>query len=507
MQIADHKPLSEQPHIRILKSTTIIGGSSAVNVIFKIVQAKAAAVLIGPTGVGLMGLFNAALGMGVTLAGMGLVTSGVRQIAEASGSGDQARIARTVTVFRRVALFFGMLGALLFFALRRPIAQITFGSDEQAASVGLLAIALLLVVVSNAQSTLIRGMRRVSDLARVSVIGIAMGTALGIPLLYFWGVQGVAPYLVLSALTTILVSWWYARKIPIAKVPITWKDISGEARNLLSLGVVFMVTGLITMATTYSIKVVVRQQLGLESAGLYEAAGALSNVYVGFILAAMGADFFPHLASVSQDGARSGQLINAQVEVGLLMAIPGILAVLALGPFLLQILYTAQFEAAFEILRWQALGTFLRVISWPLGMVTLATGKGTAFLGTELVTNLFYLGMVGLCVSLWALPGIGVAFFAMYIFHVGLMTWVARHLIGFTWVGRNLRLAGLLFPVILAAFLASYFLTPILSAVVGLALALGMGVYSLKSLYTLVGPTTATAYLQRFKRHLGWSKV
>jgi PST family polysaccharide transporter len=499
--------MSDQPHTQILKSTTIIGGSSVVNVVFKIVQAKAAAVLIGPAGVGLMGLFNAALGLGVTLAGMGLGASGVRQIAEAAGSGDEGRIARTVTAFRRVALFFGLFGALLFFALRRSIAQMTFGNEDQATALGLLAIALALTVISGAQSTLIRGMRRVGDLARVSVIGIAVGTILGIPLLYFWGIQGVAPYLILSALTTILVSWWYARKISIAAVPVTWQDISGEARDLLSLGVVFMITGLTTVAATYLVKVVVTRQLGLASAGLYEAASALSSVYVGFILGAMGADFFPHLASISQDEARSGQLINAQVEVGLLVASPGILAVLALGPFLLQLLYSAEFRPAFEILRWQALGTFLRVVSWPVAFIMLAKGKGSWFFWTELAANLFYLGLVWGCVSLWGLAGIGVAFFGMYIFYTALMTWVARRLIGFQWAGRNVRLAGLLFPAILVAFLASYFLTPVASAGVGLALALGVGGYSLKSLYTLVGPAAAQVYWLRLKTRLGWSKA
>jgi enterobacterial common antigen flippase len=63
MEISDKGPSNDPLHAQILKSTTIIGGSSAINVVFRILQAKAAAVLIGPAGVGLMGLFNAALGL------------------------------------------------------------------------------------------------------------------------------------------------------------------------------------------------------------------------------------------------------------------------------------------------------------------------------------------------------------------------------------------------------------------------------------------------------------
>ncbi|MBN2503235.1 MAG: oligosaccharide flippase family protein [Anaerolineales bacterium] len=508
MQPVEQSSVSDPPYARILKSTTIIGGSSAVNMVFRILQAKAAAVLIGPAGVGLMGLFNAALGLAGTLAGMGLSTSGVRQIAEAAGSSDEARIARTVIAFRRLALFFGLLGALLFWALRQPIARLTFGDDARAGALGWLSIALLLLTVSAAQSAYIRGMQRVGDLARVSVLGIAIGTLAGIPLLYFFGEQGIVPYLVFSALTTLAVSWWYSRKIPLAKARVAWRDVfSGDGRALLSLGVVFMVTGLTTMAATYLVKVVVTRQLGLESAGLYEAASQLSNVYIGFILAAMGADFFPHLASVSRDRAHSAQLVNTQVEVGLLIAAPGILAVLALGSFLLQLLYSAQFAPAFEIVRWQALGTFLRVVSWPLAMVTMAKGKGKIYFGAELAVNLFYLGCIALFVPRWGLTGIGPAFFAMYVFYVVMTSLVARHLIGFRWSTRNLRLAALLSPVVLAAFLASYFLPQLPSTIVGLGLAVVVGVFSLRALYRRIGPAAARAYWQRVKTRLGWSKI
>ena len=44
---------------------------------------------------------------------MGMNISGVRQIAEAVGTGDEQRIARTVTALRRVAFLSGVVGALL----------------------------------------------------------------------------------------------------------------------------------------------------------------------------------------------------------------------------------------------------------------------------------------------------------------------------------------------------------------------------------------------------------
>ena len=118
--LSDRKPRRPSSHVQILKSTAIIGGASVVNVLFAIVRNKAIAVLLGPQGVGLMGLYSSIADLAQTLAALGIQDSGVRQIAEAVGTGDADRIARTATVLRWVSVALGLLGALLLaaFSLR-----------------------------------------------------------------------------------------------------------------------------------------------------------------------------------------------------------------------------------------------------------------------------------------------------------------------------------------------------------------------------------------------------
>ncbi len=83
---------------QILKSSALIGGSSAINIAIGIVRTKAMAVLLGPAGFGLMGVYGSIIDLAQSIAGMGINSSGVRQIAAATGSGDTNRIARTVVV-------------------------------------------------------------------------------------------------------------------------------------------------------------------------------------------------------------------------------------------------------------------------------------------------------------------------------------------------------------------------------------------------------------------------
>ena len=63
-------------HRQIFRSSAIIGGATVINIVIGIVKVKVLAVLLGPAGVGLMGLYQNIVGLAPTLAGGGLGTSG-----------------------------------------------------------------------------------------------------------------------------------------------------------------------------------------------------------------------------------------------------------------------------------------------------------------------------------------------------------------------------------------------------------------------------------------------
>src|SRR5436853_6189389 len=98
---------------QILKSSALVGGSSVLNIAIGIVRTKAIAMLLGPAGFGLFGLYGSIQNLAQNFAGMGINSSGVRQIAEAVGTGDKDRVAKTAAVLRRMAVIVGVVGATL----------------------------------------------------------------------------------------------------------------------------------------------------------------------------------------------------------------------------------------------------------------------------------------------------------------------------------------------------------------------------------------------------------
>jgi antigen flippase len=485
---------------QILKSSTIIGGSSLVNICMGIVRVKVNALLIGPAGVGLFGLYGSITEIATQLSDMGMRSSGVRQIAAAAATGDQLQIARTTKTLRRVVLILGCLGSTGLFLLRKPVSRLTFGSLEHTAEVGVLALVVLFGAISAGQAALLQGMRRIGNLARINIIGAVLGTLLSATIIFYFRERGIVASLIAVGGMTILTSWWYARKITVRQVVVGWTESKAETRHLLSLGLIFAANGLMAAGVAYAIRLLIVHRFGLNAVGLYQSAYALSIVYAGFILEAMGTDFYPRLTAAAKDHGTCNQLVNEQAEIGLLLAVPGILATLTFAPLVIHMFYSARFEPAAGILRWQVLGILMRVATWPMAFILPAKELKQAYFWSEFVYYLAYLALAWICLPIWGLTGVGVAFFGAYLVFWGLTFVLVRRSTGFSWSKANLRLGMVHFPSVLLVFGSFYILPRIPGMVLGASVTLLVGLYNLKIFHRTVGPKAIEFITKRLRQ-------
>jgi enterobacterial common antigen flippase len=495
LQIEDISSNKKDTYGQILKSSAVIGGSSMVNIAIGIVRTKAMALLLGPSGIGLMGLYSSIADLTQSIAGMGINSSGVRQIAEAVGSGDTMRIAKTAQVLQRTSLFLGLLGAVFLFGFSTQLSTLTFGNTQHANGVALLSLAVFLNLVSAGQGALIQGMRRIADLAKMGVLGALFGTLISIPTVYYLHEEGIVLSLVLIATTSLITSWWYRRKIKTPSFPIASSRMMQEQTELLKLGFTFMSSGLMMAGAAYVVRLFIVRDLGFDAAGLYQSAWTLGGLYVGFILQAMGTDFYPRLTAIANDNVECNRVVNEQAHVSLLLAGPGVIATLTFAPLVVALFYSSKFDGAIEILRWLCLGMTLRVVSWPMGFIIVAKGARNFLIFSELAWTIVYLGFAWIGINAFKLPGVGIAFFGSYIFHVAMIYLIVRRLSGFRWSSANLKTSCLYLTVIGLVFCCYYALPPILAIGVGVLATTLSCIYSINVIVNLVS-------LDRIPRHV-----
>jgi len=424
----------------ILRATLVMGGSSVVGILLGILRSKAFALLIGPAGVGLAGLYMSTTNLVTAIFGMGISESGARSIASDAKTGNRTSVSRTAWTVRRAALIFGIVGLCFLLVFSTTLSRLTFGNTDHTWDLALLSITVVFGAVAGGRLALIQGMRRIGDLAKINILGTLWGAVLGIPIIYVLQTRGVALFIVTVSAAYLITCWWYARKVDVVRTGITWQDFLSDSQPLLRLGFAFMVSSLMLIGTMYVVQVLVLHYLGMSATGIYQAAATLSSVYVTVILRAMSTDFYPRLTAAADDPQQFSSLVNNQIEVGALLAFPGILATITLAPFVITAFYSSDFLPAVATLRWQVMGIFVQVLSWPMAYMIRVKSNSRLFVWSEAFGNASHLGCAWLGITWAGLPGVGMGFLAMNLLYCLLIHGIVRRHYGFALSARNVQL-------------------------------------------------------------------
>lgn len=472
---------------QILKSSSIMGGAAGITLILDMIRTKFAAVLIGTTGVGLLAGFGAVQGFIGVIAGLGIQSSAVRDLAAAVGQGDQQAIGRAVLTLRRLCWLTGLAGMLMMIAFSPLLSQLTFNSKAYTLDIAALGVIILLNNIAGGQLVLLQGMRRINDMARANIAGALVASTSAVGFYHWLGLRGIIPSLICIAVLRMSIAWFYGRRVPVPPVSLTWRQTCSEANGMVKLGLVFMCVGLLSSAVSYLTITLITRQIDLHAVGIYSAAFALSGVFVNFVLGAMSADYYPRLTAAASDKAAVNRLVNEQTEIGILLAVPGLMVTLALAPWVLEAFYSTDFLGAVELMQWFVLGCLGRVITWPLGFVILALGKSRWFLLTETTANLVHLFLIVAGLRLFGLEGVAMAFFVLYVGYFVGMYLVCQRLTKFSWSRACFRIFWLTLPIMFITFICCRALPAGLGSLLGLALSAVASVICLREVASRIG--------------------
>lgn len=394
----------------IFKATSLFGGVRVFSILISIIRSKIVAILIGTTGVGIVGLFTSGTSLIQSITQLGLSQSAVRDVSEAHGSGDQARVNRVVTALRRLVWFTGLLGMLCVIVFAPVLSRTSFGNSDYTLSFIFLSVILLFNQLSGGQLVILQGTRSLKNMAKSSVIGSLLGLLICVPLYYWLGVKGIVPNLIMGAFTGMLLTWYFARKVPYTPVKLTVKEVIQEGGLMLKMGIAMSVSGVLVALSAYILRSFINRQGGIDEVGLFQAGFAIMTTYVGLVFSAMGTDYYPRLSAVNKDNEKCREIMNQQGEIGILILAPLILVCIVFVPWIVKILYSDRFLGANDYIIWAASGMLFKMASWAISFIFIAKGESKLFMINETVVNIYSLGFQILGYWLLGLKGIGIGY-------------------------------------------------------------------------------------------------
>ena len=444
----------------IFKATSLFGGVKVYEILIEIIKSKFIAILLGPTGIGIQGLYTSATQMIQQITSFGLSQSAVRNVAESYGYGDKLAIGKTVTALRKLVWITGLLGMIMVIAFSPLLSKTSFGDNLHILGFIAISITLLLYQLTAGQKVILQGTRQYKYLAKCTAYGVTIGLIVSVPLYYYWGVKAIVPNIIITAITAFLLSWLYSRKISFEKVTLSIKETISIGRSMLIMGIAMSFTHFFSLASSYVLRSCIRLWGGVEEVGLYTAGFLLMTQYTGLVFQAMSTDFYPRLAAINKDNAKCKEIMNQQGEVGLLLLGPLMVLCVVFIPLVIRVLYSKAFLAVNDYVVWCAIGVIFQMASWSISYVFIAKAESKLFLINEITVGIYGLGLNLLGYYWGGLKGIGISFAVKYLLYL-IQVYIIAHKRYFFSFTRSffkvfiLQLSFVICVVIMAIFIKS----------------------------------------------------
>ncbi|MFV8375332.1 oligosaccharide flippase family protein [Flavobacterium sp. LB1P71] len=454
-------PDSKAAYHQIIKTTSLFGGVQFFTILISIIRTKLIAIFIGPAGMGIVTLLNSAINVVGGITSLGIETSGIKHVSSNYKNDDLNSIATIVAIVKRLALLTGILGCLVVIISSRWLSQLTFGNSNHAFSFVFISITLLFRQLMIGQLVVLQGLRRMRLLAKANFYGNLFGLLFSIPLYYYYRIDAIVPTIIVASLSSLLFSFFYSKKIKLKKNIISNEQLTTEGKSIIKLGILLTLSGLFTLLSTYLIQIYVGKQGGLEQVGFYNAGFTLLNSYVGIIFTAMSTDYFPRLASLSDENEKVRTSVVQQSFISIMIITPIIILFLTLIPFIVKIIYTPKFISIIPMACFGILAMLFRAVSWSMGYILIAKGDSKMFMKTAFGFNLISLFLNILGYHFYGLEGLGISFFVFYLIHFFGLKIITKKRYGFYFDSDFYTIYSICFLMCMTTFLFRYIPNPI----------------------------------------------
>lgn len=465
-------------YAHILKYTGLFGGVQGLGILVGLVRNKCVALLLGPDGMGLVSLFNSTVGFVSNSTNFGLPMSAVRTVSEEYSRGDTASLKHAVAVVRLWCFASAILGTLVCLLLSPLLSWFTFSWNGHTLHFILLSPVVGLTAITGGELAILKAMRRLRNLASISVINMLTSLALSVPVYYFFRSKAIVPLLVLLALVQMVTTIAYSFKV----CPPSWavsRQLWRDGFGMIKLGLAFVAAGVIDAGAEFLIRSYLNNVAQIGMVGLYNAGFMVSMTYVGLVFSAMETDYFPRLSGVNNLGVTFRTTVSRQIEVMLLLISPLLVAFMVSLPVLVPLLFSDKFLPIVDMVRIVILAMYFRALKLPVQYVPLAKGDSKSYMILEAASECFILAGVVVLFSLYGLTGAGAGLFLASLCDLIVTFAYARWRYGYSPSSRVVIFMAVQFPIGIAAFAATSTLSGATYWLAGALLTVVSGAYSL----------------------------
>lgn len=376
------------------------------------VLVKVLAVLVGPSGLAILGQLNGFVSIVLVIATLGINNGITKYLAEfGGGRKGEVFIATAVKLSVYSSLFIGFLLIIFSSVLSEKILYVNSYSSVFI----IFGITLVFYSLNTILLCILNGLKLYKKFVIINVLSSILGLIFSGILLYFYGLYGALVGTVTFQSVVFFITPYFLKNESWFKISLIKKKFSYKACKL------FLSYSLMTLFSTCvgpGLQLVLRsfmiKEIGINDTGLWDSTNKLSTAYLAIFTTSLTVYFIPRFSEITDRNE-----IKKEIFKSIKMLVPILLimffSIFFLRDFIIKLLFTGEFIRMREIIIYQLIGDFFKVISWLFAFLLLAKAMTTKYIISELFFNSLLTGLSILFIKNMGLVGGTFAYMVNYI--------------------------------------------------------------------------------------------
>ena len=283
---------------------------------------------------------------------------------------------------------------------------------------GGIVLSLLCFVFHTLIQSFFHGLKSYKIIVQSTLISALLTLGVSTALIYYTNKLGLVLSVFVPSVIMLLTYWFHIRK--------SWhfgQMLFGKPFRLFVFKPVLSFTLMSAVAAMVfpSVLIVIRSLLvehsGVEIASYWVGDSRLSLFISGLAISSISLYYLPKLVEANT-GQEMLRVVFWGVKFLFVVAFPAMLLIFWFGNDIIPLLYASSFLETIYLLKWELLGTFLKLLSFTVSFIMIAKKLTTVFVLSELISGLLFLGLSMLFIDLYAVVGASIAFAGTYFLYL-----------------------------------------------------------------------------------------
>ena len=378
--MSEIKKIIQQP---LFKITSLNSVHILLKLIFGFITSKALALFVGANGMAYVGNFRAFLNVLENFSLLGIQNAVVKYVSEFQN--DKSKLKSVLATFGLLLLTSSIAISLFLILGADYLSKQIFNHSEIYSFVFYsIAVVFPLYIFSTFCISVVNGFQEYKNVIYIQIISSAIALFFSVFFIYYYSTIGALVSLIFAPIFVFFVSLFYLKK------HIRFRDVLSIdffdfkiVKNLSEYVLMAFVSGVIGSFVLLEIRTDIVAITGLQQAGIYEGLQRISSYYLLFVSSIMAIYFYPKLAETNSN---SKEIVLHYLKTIIPLFTIGLVIIYFLRKYIIQVLFSSEFESMESLFLWQLIGDVLKATSLIFGTLLIAKKQTKVFIITEIIS-------------------------------------------------------------------------------------------------------------------------